>query len=132
MSQKELTHTFFAAKTIYALFCRENDLRTSSGKFWRVESCHPESSDFLGLWIAATSPITIDLLGLPLHSKAFSFLTVLRGSAVLAPYLAEGLMILQPDKMAPLYLSSAFFALSTIFSVVTTNAYVEKLRLGQA
>ena len=31
-------------------FCRENDLRTSSGKFLRVESCHPESSDFLGLW----------------------------------------------------------------------------------
>ena len=63
------THFFFA-KTIYALFghkkslrilfcrkkrftrffCRKNDLRTSSGKFLRVESCHPESSDFLGLW----------------------------------------------------------------------------------
>ena len=38
-------------KRIYAhFFCRENDLRTSSGKFLRVESCHPESSDFLGLW----------------------------------------------------------------------------------
>ena len=34
---------------IYAFFCRENDIRTSSGKFLRVESCHPESSDFLGL-----------------------------------------------------------------------------------
>ena len=42
-------HTFFVVKTIYAFFCRENDLRTSSGKFLRVESCHPESSDFLGL-----------------------------------------------------------------------------------
>ena len=67
--QKRFTHTFFVTKTIYALFChkknlcilflsrkrstcffcRENDLRTSSGKFSRVESCHPESSDFLGL-----------------------------------------------------------------------------------
>ena len=47
--KKEFTHLFFVAKTIYALFCRENDLRTSSGKFLRVESCHPESSDFLGL-----------------------------------------------------------------------------------
>ena len=34
----------------YGFFCRENDSRTSSGKFLRVESCHPESSDFLGLW----------------------------------------------------------------------------------
>ena len=59
LSQKLFTHyfcpkknlrTFFVAKTIYALFCRENNLRTSSGKFLRVESCHPESSDFLGLW----------------------------------------------------------------------------------
>ena len=40
---------FFVAETIYAFFCRENDLRTSSGKFLRVESCHPENSDFLGL-----------------------------------------------------------------------------------
>ena len=50
LSQKEFMHTFFVAKTIYMLFCHENDLRTSSGKFLRVESCHPESSDFLGLW----------------------------------------------------------------------------------
>ena len=77
-------HDFFVAKTIYAFFfvakrfthficcendlriflsgnrftrffCRENNLRTSSGKFLRVESCHPESSDFLGLWIYYTS-----------------------------------------------------------------------------
>ena len=42
LSQKEFMHTFF---------CRENDLRTLSGKFLRVESCHPESSEFLGLWL---------------------------------------------------------------------------------
>ena len=41
---------FSVAKTIYAFFsCRENDLCTWSGKFLRVESCHPENSDFLGL-----------------------------------------------------------------------------------
>ena len=70
MLQKQFTHTFFCcknylclffchnkiyapffvAKMIYAFFCRKNDLRTSSGKFLRVDSCHPESSDFLGLW----------------------------------------------------------------------------------
>ena len=61
---------FFVAKTIYALFChkknlctlflsrtrftrffRGNDLCTSSGKFLRVESCHPKSLDFLGLCV---------------------------------------------------------------------------------
>ena len=52
--------TFFVAKTIYALFCRENNLRTSTGKFLRVESCHPESSDFLGL--CPTPPFTESLL----------------------------------------------------------------------
>ena len=50
---------FFATKFFFTLFCREhglhiffreNNLRTSSGKFLRAESCHPESSDFLGLW----------------------------------------------------------------------------------
>ena len=29
--------------------CRKNNLRTLSEKFLRVESCHPENSDFLGL-----------------------------------------------------------------------------------
>ena len=56
--QKRFTHTFlsqklcifFVTKRIYSyFFCRENDLRTSSGKFLCVESCHPESSDFSGL-----------------------------------------------------------------------------------
>ena len=51
------TH-FLVARMIYALFCRENDLRTFFcknnlrtlyGKFLRVEICHPKSSDFLGL-----------------------------------------------------------------------------------
>ena len=44
-SQKEFAHTFFVAKTIYSIFYRKNDLRTLSGKFLRVENCHPESSD---------------------------------------------------------------------------------------
>ena len=56
---------FFVAKTIYALYlsqklfthfiCHENDLHTSSGKFLRIQSCHPESSDFLGLWMSWTT-----------------------------------------------------------------------------
>ena len=50
LSLKEFAHTFFVAIMIYILFCRENDLLTLSGKFLRVESCHPESSDFFGLW----------------------------------------------------------------------------------
>ena len=49
LPQKEFTHTFFVAKTIYTFFCRENDLRTLSGKFLGVESCHLDSSEFLGL-----------------------------------------------------------------------------------
>ena len=47
---KRVYALYLSRKTIYALFGRENDLRTSSGKFLCVEFCHPESSDFLGLW----------------------------------------------------------------------------------
>ena len=47
--RKQFTH-YICRKTIYALFCHENDLRIPSGKFLRVEFRHPESSDFLGLW----------------------------------------------------------------------------------
>ena len=36
-------------------FCRKNDLCDSSGKFLRV-SCHPETSDFLGLWVVWSTP----------------------------------------------------------------------------
>ena len=44
---------------IYAhFFCRENNLRTSSGKFLRVEFCHSESSDFLGLWTKETQHVS--------------------------------------------------------------------------
>ena len=43
-------HFIYREKLFTHFFCRENDLRTLSGKFLRVEFCHPESSDFLGLW----------------------------------------------------------------------------------
>ena len=43
-------HPVVVAKTIYVLFLLRNDSRTSSGKLGRVEICHPESLDFLGLW----------------------------------------------------------------------------------
>ena len=62
--RKNYLRTFFVTKRIYApflsqkqftrFFCRENNLCTSSGKFLRVESCHPESLDFLGLCIMAS------------------------------------------------------------------------------
>ena len=32
--------------------CRENDLRSSSGKFLLVKVCRLESLDFLGLWMS--------------------------------------------------------------------------------
>ena len=41
--------TLFLSRTWFMHFFGENDSGTSSGKFLRVESCHPESSDFLGL-----------------------------------------------------------------------------------
>ena len=47
--QKQFTHTFVSRKRFTRFFCCENNLRTSSGKFLRIESCHPESLDFLGL-----------------------------------------------------------------------------------
>ena len=52
--QKWFEHTFLSQKQFTHTFCRENDLRTSSGKFLRVDSCHPESLDFLGLWGTVT------------------------------------------------------------------------------
>ena len=46
---KRICSHFFLSRTQFTRFFRENDLGTLSGKFFRVESCHPESSDFLGL-----------------------------------------------------------------------------------
>ena len=40
---------FFCCENGLGVFCRENDLRSSPGKFLRVESCYPESSDFWDL-----------------------------------------------------------------------------------
>ena len=48
--KNDLCTLFLWQKRSTRFFCRENDLRTSSRKFLRVESCHLESSDFLGLW----------------------------------------------------------------------------------
>ena len=47
--QKNLRTLFCREDVLHAFFCLENDLRISSGKFLRVESCHPEGSDFWGL-----------------------------------------------------------------------------------
>ena len=41
--------TFLLRNDLRTLLVAKHDLRTSSGKFLRVEFCHPESSDFLGL-----------------------------------------------------------------------------------
>ena len=58
LSQNEFEHTFFVANTVYAFFFAQNNLRTSCGKFLRVESCHPENSDFLGLcWHLPLCPV---------------------------------------------------------------------------
>ena len=59
LSQKEFTHTFLSRKQFTRFFCRKNSLRTSSGKFLRVESCHPESSDFLVLCINISTKLKI-------------------------------------------------------------------------
>ena len=55
MLRKRFPHFWriYVAKAIYALLahiCRENDLRTPSGKFLRLNSCQLESFDFLSLW----------------------------------------------------------------------------------
>ena len=54
--RKQFTHTWhiYVTKAFYVLlthFCRENDLRASSGKFLRVKFYRPESLDFLCLWV---------------------------------------------------------------------------------
>ena len=41
--------------TVLAHICRENDLRTPSGKFLRVRFCRPESFDFLCLCLVPPS-----------------------------------------------------------------------------
>ena len=51
LSQKWFMHFICREKPFTHFFCRENNLHTSSGKFLRVEFCHPESSDFLGLCV---------------------------------------------------------------------------------
>ena len=47
--ENDLRTLFVAKKWFTHLFCRENNLLTLSRKFLRVEFCHLESSDFLGL-----------------------------------------------------------------------------------
>ena len=47
MSRNQFTHFWHK--------CRENNLRTLSGKFLRVKFCRPESWDFLGLCVAHSS-----------------------------------------------------------------------------
>ena len=52
---KRICASFLCRERGLCIFFRENDLGTSSGKFLHVESCHPESSDFLGLWLSGGS-----------------------------------------------------------------------------
>ena len=49
---------------------------TSSGKFLRVESCYPESFDFLHLWDRRTQYIVLlEFAGIPFLLKSDSFPT---------------------------------------------------------
>ena len=50
--------TFLLRNDLRTLLVAKHDLRTSSGKFLPVGFCHPESSDFLGLWMTDIMDIT--------------------------------------------------------------------------
>ena len=49
VTKRICAHFFLLRKRFRCFFCRENDLRTSPGKFLHVESCYLESSDFWDL-----------------------------------------------------------------------------------
>ena len=86
---KTICAHFFVAKMIYAFFCRENDLRTSSGKFLRVESYHPQSSHFLGLWFMQTFTLVINISND--FEWMFAFFQHISNWAILNSFISMGL-----------------------------------------
>ena len=94
-----------------------------------------------GVWIAATSPILVQLLGLPQVRKleirlvyselllfqlntAFGRLTALRGTgALLAPPFAAGLVGLADRPLLPLFLSSGLFSGAVVLFALAAFLY---------
>jgi len=82
-----------------------------------------------GAWISATSPLLVNLLGLPQLGTAFGRLTFLRGAAALiSPPLAATLAEHYGVRLLPLYLSAGFFAASALTFSLSVFIYDRKMK----
>jgi len=79
-----------------------------------------------GVWIAATSPMLVHVLGLDLLSPAFGLMTAAQGGAALAgPPLAGMVVDLVRDRGMALHLSGAILGLASVIFVL---AYIQHSR----
>jgi len=72
-----------------------------------------------GIWISATSPLLVRVVGLPLLSPAFGLMTAVQGAAALAgPPLAGAVTDWLDDRTVPLYCTSGLMLAATVLFVV--------------
>jgi len=82
-----------------------------------------------GAWISATSPLLVNLLGLPQLGTAFGRLTAARGiAALISPPLAATLAEHYGVRLLPLYLSAGFFAASAFTFSISVFIYDRKMK----
>jgi len=74
-----------------------------------------------GMWVAATPPTLINLLGVPMLGPAFGLLTAFRGCAALGgPPLAGMVVDLLSDQASALVVAGCGMTLSSLFYIVST------------
>jgi len=85
-----------------------------------------------GMWVSATPPALIHLLGVPLLGPAFGLLTAVRGSAALGgPPLAGMVVDILNDRKMALVVAGGGMTLSSVFYIITALANRRRLALAR-
>ena len=84
------------------------------------------------MWVSATPPALIHLLGVPLLGPAFGLLTAVRGSAALSgPPLAGMVVDMLGDRKMALVVAGGGMTLSSMFYIITALANRRRVALAR-
>ena len=85
-----------------------------------------------GLWIAATSPLLVSILGVSLLPSAFGLMTAVQGvSALLGPPLAGALVDWRHSLSSSLHLTAALLLISAAVFILALLDYARRMKRRQ-
>jgi len=121
MSDQSWGHPVIIITTVISCTVPTLYLFSVVGSFWLFLFLSVGFGFLTGMWVAATPPALVQLLGVGLLGPAFGVLTALRGTAALAGPPIGGLVVdMLDDKRMALVVAGGGMTLSGVFYIIAT------------